>query len=109
MRQLESVAFLASAPAASLHITDCRGFSTRRNSVIFAGHPRTMSFTTRGDVMEYSYRDCLSEEIEILRLMLYRDEFLTLDPKACKHSGPLISEIEENLKELADLDHKSAA
>ena len=41
----------------------------------------TMSFTTRGDVMEYSYRDCLSEEIEILRLMLYRDEFLTLDPK----------------------------
>ena len=77
--------------------------------MIFAGHPRTMSFTTRGDVMEYSYRDCLSEEIEILRLMLYRDEFLTLDPKACKHSGPLISEIEENLKELADLDHKSAA
>ena len=48
--------------------------------------------------MEYSYRDCLSEEIEILRLMLYRDEFLTLDPKACKHSGPLISKIEENMK-----------
>jgi len=54
--------------------------------------------------MEYSYRDCLSEEIEILQLMLYRDEFLTLDPKACKHSGPLISIIEENMKELSDLN-----
>ena len=59
--------------------------------------------------MEYSYRDCLSEEIEILRLMLYRDEFLTLDPKACKHSGPLISKIEESMNELSCLDDKSAA
>ena len=59
--------------------------------------------------MEYSYRDCLSEEIEILQLMLYRDEFLTLDPKACKHSGPLMSKIEENMKELSCLDDKSAA
>ena len=59
--------------------------------------------------MEYSYRDCLSEEIEILRLMLYRDEFLTLDPKACKHCGPLISKIEENMKELSCLDDESAA
>ena len=63
-----------------------------------------MSFMTRGDVMEYSYRDCLSEEIEILRLMLYRDEFLTLDSKTCKHSGPLTSKIEENIKELSDLN-----
>ena len=54
--------------------------------------------------MEYTYRDCLSEEIEILQLMLYRDEFLALDPKACKHSGPLISKIEENMKELSDLN-----
>ena len=69
----------------------------------------TMSFTTRGVVMEYSYRDCLSEEIEILRLMLYRDEFLTLDPKACKHSGPLISKLEENMNELSCLDDKSTA
>ena len=73
------------------------------------GHRGTMSFTTRSVVMEYSYRDCLSEEIEILRLMLYRDEFLTLDPNACKHSGPLISKIEENMKELSDLDDQSAA
>ena len=59
--------------------------------------------------MEYSYRYCLSEGIEILQLMLYRDEFLTLDPKASKHSGPLISKIEENMKELSCLDDKSAA
>ena len=77
--------------------------------MIFAGHLVTMSFTIRSDVMEYSYRDCLSEEIEILRLMHYRDEFLTLDPKACNHSGPLISKIEENMKELYGLDDQSAA
>ena len=77
--------------------------------MLFAGHRGTMSFTTRGVVMEYSYRDCLSEEIEILRLMLCRDEFLTLDPKACKHSGPLISKIEESMKELYGLDDQSAA
>ena len=59
--------------------------------------------------MEYSYRDCLSEEIEILQLMLYRDEFLTLDPKDYKHSGPLISKIEKNINELSGLDDQSAA
>ena len=100
---------LAIAPVASLRITDCRGFSTRRNSVIFACHLGTMSFTTRGDIMEYSYRDSLSEQIEILRLILCRDEFLTLDPKACKLSGPLISRIEEKMKELSVLDDESAA
>ena len=73
------------------------------------GHRGIMSFTTRSIVMEYSYRDCLSEEIEILRLMLYRDEFLTLGSKACKHSGPLIRKIEEIMKELSDLDGQSAA
>ena len=59
--------------------------------------------------MEYTYRDCLSEEIEILQLMLYRDEFLTLDPKTCKRSGPLISKIEENMKELSDLNDQPLA
>ena len=54
--------------------------------------------------MKYTYRDCLSEEIEILQLMLYRDEFLTPNPKACNHSGPLISKIEENMKELSGLN-----
>ena len=96
--------FLASATAAPLRITDCRGFSTRRNSASFAGHHASVFFTTRCFIIEYTYRDCLSEEIEILQLMLYRDEFLTLDPKACKHSGPLISKIEENMKELSELN-----
>ena len=72
--------------------------------MIFAGHHETISFTTRSVVMEYSYRDCLSEEIEVLQLMLYRDEFLTLYPKGCKHSGPLISKIEEKMKELSELN-----
>ena len=80
----------------------------KRNSVIFEGHLGTMPFTTRGVVMEYSYRDCLSEEIEILRLMLYRDEFLPVDPKAFKHSGPLISRIEEYAKVLSGLDDQLA-
>ena len=96
--------FLASAPAAPLRITDCKGFGTRRNSVSFAGHHETMSFTTESVVMEYSYRDCLSEQIEVLQLMLYKDEFLTLDHKICKHSGPLIIKIEENMKELYALN-----
>ena len=77
--------------------------------MILVGHRGTMSFTTRGVVIEYSCCDCLSEEIEILRLMLYRDEFLTLDPKSCKHSGPLISKIEDNMRELCDLDDQAAA
>ena len=77
--------------------------------MIFAGRLGAMSFTIRGVVMECSCRDCLSEEFEILRLMLYRDEFLTLDPKACKHSGPLISKIEENIKELSDLNDQPYA
>ena len=73
------------------------------------GHRGIMSFTTRRVVMEYSYRDCLSEEIEILRLMLYRDEFLNKAPRACNHSGPILSKIDENMKELSDLDNRSAA
>ena len=78
--------------------------------MIFAGHLGTMSFMIRSVVMEYSYRDCLSEEIEILRLMLYGDEFLTLDSKAYKHhSGPLITKIDENIKELCGLDDSSSA
>ena len=77
--------------------------------MIFAGHHETMSFTTRSVVMEYSYRDCLSEQIEVLQLMLYRDEFLTLDHKTCKHSGPLISKIEENMIELSELNDQPQA
>ena len=74
--------------------------------MIFAGHHETMPFTTRSVAMENSYRDCLSEEIEVLQLMLYRDEFLTLDHKTCKHSGPLISKIEEKMKELSEVNYQ---
>ena len=77
--------------------------------MIFTGRLETMSFTTGGDVMEYSYRDCLSEEMEIIRLILYRDEFLILDPKACKYSGPLTRNIEANMIEPSGLYDKSAA
>ena len=108
MCQLENYGTPASYSVSSLRITDFRGFSTRRNSVIFTGHLGTIPFTSRAVVMEYSCRDCLSEEIEILRLMFHRDEFLTLDPKACRHSGPLISKIEEDMKELSALDIQSA-
>ena len=57
--------------------------------------------------MEYSYRDCLKEEIEILRLMLCRDEFSY--SSTSKHNLSLLSKSEENLKELADLDRQAAA
>ena len=98
--------FLVSVPVAFLHIIDCRGFSTRKSSVIFTGHLGTMSYTTRGVAVEYSYRDHLIDEIEILRLMLYRDEFLTLGPKTRKQPDSLLSKLEESIKELADLDEQ---
>ena len=53
--------------------------------------------------MGYSYRDCLSEEIEILQLMLYREEFVQ-DPSARKHCEPLLDKLEIDIKELSDLD-----
>ena len=58
--------------------------------------------------MGYSYRDCLSEEIEILQLMLYRDE-LVQDPSARKYCEPLLDKLEADIKELADLDSQLAA
>ena len=57
--------------------------------------------------MEYSYRDCLKEEIEILRLMLYRDEFSYAS--SSKYNLSLLDKIEKNLAELADLDRQAAA
>ena len=59
-------------------------------------------------VVGYSYRDCLSEEIEILQLMLYRDEFVQ-DPSARKHCEPLLDKLEVDIKELSDLDAQLAA
>ena len=58
--------------------------------------------------MGYSYRDCLSEEIEILQLMLYRDEFIQ-DTSAHKHCEPLLDKLELDTKELSDLDAQLAA
>ena len=57
--------------------------------------------------MEYSYRDWLQEEIEILRLMLYRDEFSYAS--SSKYNLSLLDKIEKNLIELADLDRQAAA
>ena len=53
--------------------------------------------------MGYFCRDCLSGEIEILWLMLSRDE-LVLDPSARKHYEPLLDKLEVDIKELSDLD-----
>ena len=58
--------------------------------------------------MGYSYRDCLSEEIEILQLMLYREEFVQ-DPSARMHCEPLLDKLEVDIKELFDLDAQLAA
>ena len=55
----------------------------------------------------YSYRDCLSEEIEILQLMLYRDEFVQ-DPGARKYCEPLLDKLEADIKELSDLESQLA-
>ena len=58
--------------------------------------------------MGYSYRDCLSEEIEILQLMLYREEFVQ-DPRARKHCEPLLDKLEVDIKELSGLDAQLSA
>ncbi len=58
--------------------------------------------------MGYSYRDCLSEEIEILQLMLYRDEFVQ-HPSSRKHCEPLLDKLEIDIKELSGLDPQIAA
>jgi len=58
--------------------------------------------------VRYSYRDCLSDEIEILQLMLYREEFAQ-DPRARKHCEPLLDKLEADIKELSGLDAQLAA
>ena len=59
-------------------------------------------------VVGYSYRDCLSEEIEILQLMLYREEFVQ-DPNARKHCELLLDKLEVDTKELSVLGAQLAA
>ena len=59
--------------------------------------------------MEYSYIDCLREEIEILQLMLYRDDFLTVDAQDCSHCGPILIKLDEDRRELSVLENQAAA
>ena len=56
-----------------------------------------------------SYRDFLKEQIEIHRLMLYREEFLPQEPSTCIHCGPLLRKIELLQTELSDSEDKSVA
>ena len=45
----------------------------------------------------------LKEEIQILRLMLYREDALPPDPSCCIHCGPLLRKIvllEQNLSQI---------
>ncbi len=42
----------------------------------------------------------LQEQIEIYRLMLYREEFLPPDPSTCLHCAPLLRKIEILQQEL---------
>ena len=59
--------------------------------------------------MSYSYRDFLSEEVEIQQLMLCRKEFLLSNPKFCIHCSHLLSRINQLENELSDFDSQLAA
>ena len=45
--------------------------------------------------------ESLKEEIEILRLMLYREDALPPDPSCCIHCGPILSKIVRLEQQLA--------
>ena len=51
----------------------------------------------------------LEEEIQILRLMLYREDTLSSDPDCCIHCGPLLQKITLLEQQLAETDDKSVA
>ena len=59
--------------------------------------------------MSSSYRDFLSEEIEIQQLMLCRKEFLLSKSKFCIHCSRLLSKIDQLENELSDFDSQLAA
>ena len=53
--------------------------------------------------MSRSLIDSLNEEIQVLRLMLYRDDALPDDPSCCIHCGPLLRKtviLEQQLEQL---------
>ena len=52
--------------------------------------------------MTYSDRDSLSEELEILRLMLSRDEIFSTAPTSRRQSGNLLSKIRQIEDELSE-------
>ena len=56
-----------------------------------------------------SYRDFLKEEIDINRLMLYREECIHPDTRPCLHNENLLCKIGELEKELADYKDQLAA
>ena len=54
--------------------------------------------------MIYSDRDSLSEELEILRLMLARDEVFSTVPSSPRQSGTLLSKIRQLEDELSGFE-----
>ena len=56
-----------------------------------------------------SYRDFLKEEIDINRLMLYREECLPSGDSTCLHNENFLSKIKQLEIELSDLEDRLAA
>ena len=56
-----------------------------------------------------SYRDFLKEEIEVHRLMLYRDECPSLELNGCLHNENLLAKIKQLENELSDFEDQLAA
>ena len=56
-----------------------------------------------------SYRDFLKEEIDINRLMLYREDCLPSGDITCLHNEHLLSKIKQLEIELSDLEDQLAA
>ena len=56
-----------------------------------------------------SYRDFLKEEININRVMLYREECLPSGDSTCLHNENLLSKIKQLEIELSDLEDQLAA
>ena len=53
--------------------------------------------------------ESLKEEIEILRLMLYREDTLPPDPSRCIYCGPILSKIVRREQQLATSEKGAVA
>ena len=51
----------------------------------------------------------LQEQIEIYRSMLYREEFLPPNPRACEYCRPILRKIKILQEELANSENQAAA